>query len=355
MGSDTGKFVAFYAWQSDLPDTTNRGAIRRSLRKAATKLEEKYPKRNLHIEIDEATRGEAGSPNIPLTILKKIESSDAFVCDVTPISRIDKTSAKATPNPNVIFELGYAVAHLGWSRVIMLFNESFGKFPDELPFDLDRHRASRYEVKTPKAGEKADCSGLDNLVVAALDSVIQNDPPRPSAGKAVDPEKIRRQRDIKTLRRVLETIHWPTVQMHVEDAPHLIRSQVFYFWEDFESVVRSPLFHLHDQTVEKLILKIHQLWGQTLSFDQHYIAGRSGNYIFHNPGDMPLNKDQRQAWDAIVEALRDLHETVGKLLGKIRKRYVEIDLDDTNKVAWLRFIGYEKSIESKFEKLSDKK
>jgi hypothetical protein len=62
--------------------------------------------------------------------------------------------------------------------------------------------------------------------------------------QTLDPEKLRRRRDIKTLRRVLQTIHWPTIQGHIEEAPHIIRSRVFYFWEEFNSVVHSPMFQL---------------------------------------------------------------------------------------------------------------
>jgi hypothetical protein len=116
-GSDN--FNVFYAWQSDLPDDTNRGLIRRALRSAASALEESYTKSKLHVDIDEATRGESGSPNIPRTILRKIARADAFVCDLTPINTAQGKQIKAMPNPNVIFELRYAVANLGWSRVIM--------------------------------------------------------------------------------------------------------------------------------------------------------------------------------------------------------------------------------------------
>jgi hypothetical protein len=69
----------------------------------------------LKIILDEATRGESGSPNIPMTILEKIKVSDAFICDITTINSNAPEELRRTPNPNVLFELGFAVAHLGWS------------------------------------------------------------------------------------------------------------------------------------------------------------------------------------------------------------------------------------------------
>ena len=75
--------------------------------------------------------------NIPQAVLDKIRQSDIFVGDLTTT-----VASIAAPNPNVVFDLGYAVAGLGWPRIVMLFNKAFGKFPNDLPFDVDRQRAS---------------------------------------------------------------------------------------------------------------------------------------------------------------------------------------------------------------------
>jgi hypothetical protein len=348
MHPGTNKVIVFYAWQSDLPDSTNRRAIRGALYRAAAKLGEKYAERKLRIEIDEATRGEAGSPNIPLSILRKIEQSDVFVCDVTPINSLGKSEEKPTPNPNVIFELGYALAHLGWPRVIMLFNEAFGRFPDDLPFDLDRHRASRYKLKPVEHGKAGDYSSLDAVVATAVGTVLENNPPRPSEGIALDPPTLRRQRDVRNLRWALEAIHWPTLQKHIEEGPHLVRSKVFHFWEEFNSVVRNHLFYLHDGAVRRRLLKVHQLWGYSLSFGEHYVDTKSGNFIFQNPGDMPLSSIQLKDWKAIEKTLRDLNKAVSSLLTFVRKQYMEIDLEETNKVAWLEFLRDEESFAAAF-------
>jgi hypothetical protein len=107
--SEPKRFSVFYSWQSDLPDPSNRSLIRQALRAAASTVEQK--EKNLIIEIDEATRSVSGSPNIPATILSKIAVADAFVCDVTTIN--SEQSGKKTPNPNVVFELGYAIANVG--------------------------------------------------------------------------------------------------------------------------------------------------------------------------------------------------------------------------------------------------
>ncbi len=46
---------------------------------------------------------------------------------------------KAMPNPNVLLELGYAAAKLGWDRLVLVMNTNYGH-PEELPFDLRNRR-----------------------------------------------------------------------------------------------------------------------------------------------------------------------------------------------------------------------
>jgi hypothetical protein len=97
----------FYAWQSDSQTASNRALIRPALRTASNAVESQagIP---LRIDIQEATRDEPGSPNIPTLILSKIESSDIFICDISTINRDAPDEFRRIPNPNVTFELGYA-------------------------------------------------------------------------------------------------------------------------------------------------------------------------------------------------------------------------------------------------------
>jgi hypothetical protein len=154
MVETTTEIKIFYSWQSDLPDATNRGALRKALRVAATKIEEAIE--GICVTIDEAVRDRPGSPNIPATILEKIEASDVVVADVSIINRKEISTIetpgplRSCPNPNVVFELGYAAAQLGWNRIILIFNESFGLL-GELPFDFDRHRISPYKLSQARA------------------------------------------------------------------------------------------------------------------------------------------------------------------------------------------------------------
>ena len=91
-------------------------------------------------------------------ILTKIVQSDIFVCDITPayILDINKNKKRALPNPNVMFELGFAVHSLGWERVICVCNEEYGNIETQ-PFDISKHRIITYRKKD---GEKKSAKSL---------------------------------------------------------------------------------------------------------------------------------------------------------------------------------------------------
>jgi hypothetical protein len=78
-------------------------------------------------------------------LLNKIEECSVFIADLSPISRkIDGGSGrqKLLPNPNVVFETGYAFAKLAASQIIAVVNESsLGDAKlDDMPFDIRARR-----------------------------------------------------------------------------------------------------------------------------------------------------------------------------------------------------------------------
>ena len=132
----------FFSWQSDLPNKTNRNLIENSIKLALKKMNQDSPY-SLITEIDRDTKGVLGSPDIVDSILTKIDKCGLFIADISIIN--SSLNGKSTPNPNVLFELGYAVKCLGWDRVICVFNSDFGDV-SELPFDLRNRRILTYET-----------------------------------------------------------------------------------------------------------------------------------------------------------------------------------------------------------------
>ena len=130
----------FYSWQSDFEKKYNRNFIENCIEKAVKELKSEM---NVFVEwnVDRDTKGEFGTIDIVQTIFKKIDETQIFIGDIT---LINSNSERRTPNPNVLTELGYAAAKIGWKNIITVFNESCGAI-ESLPFDLKFRRPVIYK------------------------------------------------------------------------------------------------------------------------------------------------------------------------------------------------------------------
>jgi hypothetical protein len=128
--------TVFYSWQSDLDPKFNRNLIEDALERAlkAIKRDEVA---TIEPVLDRDTSGMPGSPAIADTIFNKIATADVFVADVSIIN--SGAEGRKTPNPNVLLELGFAISQLGWDRILLVGNTTFGD-PESLPFDLRGRR-----------------------------------------------------------------------------------------------------------------------------------------------------------------------------------------------------------------------
>ena len=139
----------FFSWQSDLGETRN--VIWSALNKAVRNLNRDVALEEASLRVDQDTESVAGWPEITSAILDKIEQCEVFVADITPING-PQSSFRLTPNPNVLFELGYALATgLGRTRIICVVNTAY--LPDrdlkELPFDVRGSRPIHFALEDP--------------------------------------------------------------------------------------------------------------------------------------------------------------------------------------------------------------
>lgn len=319
----------FYSWQSDSPKKTNLNAIRTALKKACKSLEAADPA--LRLVPDEATRDTSGSPNIALKILEKIEAAEVFIADVTTVT--PPGANRPCPNPNVGYELGYAVAMLGWDRVILLFNDKIGNFPADLPFDFVQNRASPYSFTDADPASKG--TDLAAFLKVAIKAVIDKSPKRPAELRGLTPEKIRHDHDVENMRWLMRMLHIPTLQDHIESLPHVISEKALWFFEMFRGVAANALFSVYDPLLSAAVDKLHRSWSAALAHDNEYHDTPSGKaHVFTNPGDMPLSGERQEAWDAIDAARREMAEAITVILDRLRSDYLEIKINKTNKRAW---------------------
>lgn len=169
------KHSIFYAWQSDLDPALTRNFIDEALERAVKDLNRSESVR-VEAVMDRDTAGIAGTPGISETIFQKIDECDVFVGDVSIVNEAknvrnvsfirqlagavagvvleqvgtDHDIKRPAPNPNVLLELGYAAATIGWNRVILVQNTAYGDI-STLPFDLRGRRVVPFHLSSKES------------------------------------------------------------------------------------------------------------------------------------------------------------------------------------------------------------
>ena len=215
--------TVFFSWQSDLGET--RGVIQAALAKAVNNLN-----RDLALEealrLDEATSGVAGWPEITSTILDKIERCEVFVADITPING-PRSDTRLTPNPNVLFELGYALATgLGRTRIICAVNAAYLPAGDlkELPFDVRGSRPLQFSLEDPAT--RGATKGLEDPVRTSVREDLSSRL-RGALGHTLDAVQAEREGTILSVTPHLATDNLERFQV-VFDVKTSVPFQVYY-------------------------------------------------------------------------------------------------------------------------------
>lgn len=161
------QFTVFYSWQSDSKSKFNRSFIENNLNKAIKNLNDNA---DIHLTLDKDTLNEAGSPDIVNTILRKIDEAMVFVADISAICKTDKN--KFLSNPNVMFELGYALSTLSDERIILVCNTAICD-SKSLPFDLGLKRMICYEYSknTSDDDKKVVTKDFVNKLIDAIKAI----------------------------------------------------------------------------------------------------------------------------------------------------------------------------------------
>ena len=164
--------TVFYSWQSDRRETRN--VIEAALEKAIRNLNRDLPAEDA-LELDQDTRGVAGWPEITSALFDKIDQCEVFVADITPING-PNSDFRITPNPNVLLELGYALATgFGRTRIICVINTAYLPNGDlrELPFDLRGSRPVQFTLQDP-TGRGVESGQEDPIRTQARAELVRN-------------------------------------------------------------------------------------------------------------------------------------------------------------------------------------
>ncbi len=194
-------FVVFYSWQSDLNPKTNQYFIGECIQQAISQLN-KEGTLPVKLVLDQDVRGSLGSIKIAAAVFEKIEKSDLLISDVSIINGSYGPvpwSKRKTPNPNVLIELGFGVAHLSWERVICIHNSVFSNIAD-FPFDIRGNRIFSYK-HDGRANDQSAKRFLTRLLKDNISKIVWAEGVMRVKGQANqvfrhDQEKFRELRDL---------------------------------------------------------------------------------------------------------------------------------------------------------------
>ena len=201
---------------------------------------------------------------------------------------------------------------------------------------------------------KSDRSSLEKLVEIAIKAVIDKNPKRPAELRGLAPDKVKHERDVETMGWLMSKMHLPTIDQHILELPHVITAKALWFRENVNGVLEgNSLFNLYDEMLSAEVNRFHAAWNEALAHDNEYRNSPNGElHIFSSPGDFPLTPSCQIAWDKIAEASNVMRKSLDKILQRIRLSYLEINLQDTNKRAWVDYVSFHKEFEEQNPYLS---
>ena len=325
-------FVVFFCWQDHLDKKLYRYLIRDALNRAIANAQHDLPSAADHCVLrqDSDTMNRAGSVEIANTICQKIKTSTIVVADVTPVLT-RSADGLYYPNPNVMVEVGYAGATIGWNRVICLFNDQVCK-AEQLPFDIRHRRVTSFSCAGDAERKKA-LNELEATLFVAIRTVVQE------IGRGViDPElgdgNKRRLRDVRLLSDTLSTFRTDDLDYYIDRAlDRVFYYDILFYWHGFEAIVCSSDYRFYDQRLEELIRNLLGQWGTAISLGGHlYSPNGRGGYTMKSV--QYWNEEEEQKLDAMMAALIETKKLLKSLLDHTHDLYPEINLLDTNRAAY---------------------
>ena len=327
-------FVVFYCWQDHLDPDCHRYLIGEALRDAVKNLNKQIPPESkLKLRVDSDTSGRSGAVAIADTILEKIRGCQMVVADVTPTLK-DEVAGRYYPNPNVMLELGYATRTIGWLPAICLFNNANGITPEMLPFDIRHRRLMQYTCLT-KTDSKDATKRLSASVLGAIRSTLldlSQGTTDPTLGNAA----VKRARDLRLLREVMEAINVPALDRFIERAMtggH--EDDGGYYWIQFIYTVDRSGFQLHDLILKERIAVFRDDWGEIMNtgvFLFHPHPNFPGRWVLQPEGERSL--EYSAYLERYIQAAARMRNSLRQLLEYVNGHYTELDTEETNAIAY---------------------
>ncbi len=156
----------FFSWQSNSNKSTNWTFIKSVLTELIEELNTEQPN-TYELEMD--TQNVSGFPDPLEQILKKIDDSTVFICDLTIINSHETQDKLKMPNANVMLELGYAISRLSLENIICIYNKEHGHYKF-LPSDIRNRIGIDYTLKDTLENSEKEKQNLKERIKERIPS-----------------------------------------------------------------------------------------------------------------------------------------------------------------------------------------
>jgi len=315
------KYTLFYSWQSDSPSSDNWSYIEKELERCKTKFAEQ----GIEIEISQDAREDTDGDSIDRAVLVQIARSDFFVGDITPIATTDK--AKIVPNPNVMFEVGYAASQLGMQRVILAWNTAY--YPLNAPFDIRNYAIVKYSKKKKECKKALDLYDIMEKKIEKYNELVADE------GKAIN-------YDVRIYKQIEDIIPMQTLREKVEFfLRHRIHSKYdLDLMDDLYHSYGTDLrfldndLHVAFQNVLTELVKVLQLdfaYGEEIrrpSYDLNPSATNDDRIAYNKEITRKIrdayryNRDSKKAYveeEFVLKSCQDFHRSFSKQYDEFRQ------------------------------------
>ncbi|MBQ9029580.1 hypothetical protein IJ114_02315 [Candidatus Saccharibacteria bacterium] len=162
------KYIIFYSWQSSHQDTRNY--LDKFIRETIQELNAKYQSSPVEIVLDQDTADSAGSPHITRILHNKIQKCNLLLADISLVGQ-SLSGNRSFPNPNVMYEVGFATATHSENSVLLVFNQDLGKM-EELPFDIAQRKVNGFSIANDSSGTNF-CKTLAKQIELCIEQFIK--------------------------------------------------------------------------------------------------------------------------------------------------------------------------------------
>jgi hypothetical protein len=208
---------------------------------------------------------------------------------------------------------------------------------DDLPFDFDHHRISRYKMADEISDIRAKENDLGSLLKVAVEHILLEQPKRPRELEGKSDEEIKRARDLENIKSFLSQFSVTRMDEHIMEMPEKLHYFAAHMHDDMRRVVESSDFRLYDKDIESRMLAVYNSLGKTLQYDQFYSELKNGWVQHFEHREKYRYEGAPEAAKELDDAIKELRSTLSLLIQMIREKYIEIDLDETSQIAADRY------------------